>query len=112
LKFNKIFLIGEKGEKGEKWEEHGSFKKGHSTKGKHEIHKLDEGKKHKKFFEKEGDEAYDEKHGQFHEEHGHKKGGHKKGGHKKSDHHHEKHGKKGGKEHKKKWGHKKGKGHH
>jgi len=48
---------GEKGEKGNKWEEHGSFKKGHSTKGKHEIHKLDESKKEKKFFDEDGDEG-------------------------------------------------------
>lgn len=48
---------GEKGEKGNKWEEHGSFKKGHSTKGKHEIHKLDEFKKEKKFFDEDGDEG-------------------------------------------------------
>lgn len=44
------------------------------------MYKLDEDKKHKKFFEKEGDEAHDEKHGHFHEEKGHKKGGHKKEG--------------------------------
>lgn len=49
---------GEKGEKGNKWEEHGSFKKGHSTKGKHEIHKLDEFKKEKKFFDEDGDEGW------------------------------------------------------
>jgi hypothetical protein len=48
---------GEKGEKGNKWEEHGSFKKGHSTKGNHEIHKLDEFKKEKKFFDEDGDEG-------------------------------------------------------
>lgn len=42
---------------GNKWEEHGSFKKGHSTKGKHEIHKLDESKKEKKFFDEDGDEG-------------------------------------------------------
>lgn len=43
---------------GKKWEEHGSFKKGHSTKGKHEIHKLDESKKEKKFFDEDGDEGW------------------------------------------------------
>lgn len=50
---------GEKSEKGNKWEEHGSFKKGHSTKGKHEIHKLDEFKKEKKFFDEDGDEGWE-----------------------------------------------------
>lgn len=48
---------GAKGHKGNKWEEHGHFKKGHSTKGQHEIHKLDESKKEKKFFDEDGDEA-------------------------------------------------------
>jgi hypothetical protein len=44
---------------GSKWEEHGSFKKGHKTSGKHEIHKLDESKKEKKFFDEDGDEGYE-----------------------------------------------------
>lgn len=42
---------------GNKWEEQGSFKKGHKTAGKHEIHKLDEFKKEKKFFDEDGDEG-------------------------------------------------------
>uniref|UniRef100_A0A182R0R4 Uncharacterized protein n=1 Tax=Anopheles farauti TaxID=69004 RepID=A0A182R0R4_9DIPT len=93
---------GEKGEKGHKFEESGHFKKGHSTKGHHEIHKKDEFKKEKKFFDEDHDEAFDEKHGDFHEEHGYKKGGSEKGGHKKGGHHHDHYGKKG---HKKKGSH-------
>lgn len=64
---------GSKGEKGHKFEEKGGFKKGHSTKGKHEVHKLDEFEKKKKFFDEDGDSAFDEKHGSFHEESGYKK---------------------------------------
>lgn len=76
---------GKKGQKGHKFYEEGSFKKGHSIKGKHVVHSLDESKKDKEFFEEDNDEAYDEKHGDFHEDHASKKGGsHKKG-------HHEKH---------------------
>lgn len=76
---------GKKKEKGHKFHEEGSFKKGHSTKGKHVIHNLNESKKDKTFFEEDNDEAYDEKHGDFHEDHVSKKdGSHKKG-------HHEKH---------------------
>ncbi|KAJ9600406.1 hypothetical protein L9F63_009294, partial [Diploptera punctata] len=38
---------GEKGEKGHKYGEKGGFNKGHSTKGHHEVHKLDEYKKNR-----------------------------------------------------------------
>lgn len=84
---------GDKGEKGHKYEEKGSFSKGHSTKGHHEIHKLDEFKKDKKFFDEDGEEGFDEKYGDFHEEHAHKKGGSHKKGHKKGAHEHGHHGK-------------------
>lgn len=74
---------GKKGEKGHKFNEEGHFKKGHSTKGKHVIHKLDEGQKKTKFFDEDYDGAYDEGHGDFHE----KKAGNKGGSHKKAHHH-------------------------
>lgn len=106
---------GEKGEKGNKWEEHGSFKKGHSTQGKHEVHKLDESKKENKFFDEDGDEGwsslsafcwkgiiyalwfnrFDEGGGYFNEESGHSSGGKKKSGHSKSSSHNDHYGKKG-----------------
>lgn len=95
---------GEKGEKGHKYEEKGSFSKGHSTKGKHEIHKVDEFKKDKKFYDEDHDEGFEEKHGDFHEDHGYKKGGSHKKGHHHSGHHHDEYGKKGS--------HKKGHHHH
>lgn len=86
---------GKKGEKGHKFHEEGSFKKGHSTKGHHVIHKLDESKKNKKFFDEDHDSAYEEKHGDFHEEEGSKKGGSHKKGHKKAYHEEGEKGKKG-----------------
>lgn len=86
---------GKKGEKGHAFHEEGTFKKGHSTKGKHVIHKLDESKKDTKFFEEDDDEGYDEQHGDFHEQHGSKKGGAHKKGHHQSTSDHGEHGKKG-----------------
>lgn len=41
----------------------GSFKKGHSEKGHHDIHKGDEDEKKTHFFDEDGDEAHDEKKG-------------------------------------------------
>lgn len=41
----------------------GSFKKGHSDKGHHVIHKGEEDEKKTKFFDEDGDEAHDEKDG-------------------------------------------------
>lgn len=38
----------------------GSFKKGHSDKGHHEIHKGDKSEKNEEFFDEDGDESYDE----------------------------------------------------
>lgn len=71
---------GKKGEKGFKFFEEGSFRKGHSIKGSHVIHKLNESEKKNKFFDEDYDGGYDEKHDDFHEKFGSKKGGsHKKG---------------------------------
>lgn len=44
----------------------GSFKKGHSDKGHHDIHKGEESEKNEEFFEEDGDEAYDEGKGETH----------------------------------------------
>lgn len=82
---------GKKGEKGHKFNEEGHFKKGHSTKGKHIIHKLDESEKKQTFFDEDYDGDYDEAHGDFDEHSASKKGGsHKKG------HHHQFHEADGG----------------
>lgn len=83
-----------RGKKGFAFHEEGSFKKGHSTKGKHVIHKLDESKKDKKFFEEDENEDYDEKHGDFSEQHGSNKGGSHKKTHHKSEFDHGEGGKK------------------
>lgn len=42
---------GKKGEKGHKFNEEGKFKKGHSVRGKHYIHKKDESGKKKDYFD-------------------------------------------------------------
>lgn len=77
---------GKKGEKGHKFNEEGRFHKGHSIKGKHVLHNLDEsGKKHK-YFDEDYDGAFNDEHGKFHENKGAKKGGsHKKGHHHKAE---------------------------
>lgn len=76
---------GKKGEKGHKFNEEGRFKKGHSIRGKHIIHKKDESGKKKDYFDEDYDGGYDEKDAQFHEKHGSEKGGaHKKGHQEKS----------------------------
>lgn len=78
---------GKKGEKGHKFNEEGRFHKGHSIKGKHVVHKLDEGEKKTKFFDEDYDGGFDEGQGKFHEDHESKKGGsHKKGHHHKAEH--------------------------
>uniref|UniRef100_T1GYS9 Uncharacterized protein n=1 Tax=Megaselia scalaris TaxID=36166 RepID=T1GYS9_MEGSC len=87
---------GEKSEHGYDDEEHGSYKKGHSIKGKHEVHKLDESKKNKKFHDEDHDEGMEEKFGGFKEGKKHKKGGGFKKGHSKKGHKHKGYGKKGG----------------
>lgn len=48
---------GKKGEAGKKHEEHGTFKKGKSTKGHHEVSKIDDWKKETKFGDEDGDEG-------------------------------------------------------
>ena len=71
---------GKKGEKGFKFNEEGNFRKGHSTKGSHDIHKLDESAKRVDYFDEDYSYEYDEKYGGFHEESGSNEGGsHKKG---------------------------------
>lgn len=77
---------GDKGEKGSGYEEKGSYGKGHHTKGHHIEAKGDEYGKKTNFFDEDHDEGFEEKYGDFHEEHGHKKGGSHKGGHHKSSH--------------------------
>lgn len=78
---------GKKGEKGHKFNEEGRFHKGHSIKGKHVVHKIDEGEKNTKFFDEDYDGGYEDGHGTFVEKHDAKKGGHhKKGHHHKSEH--------------------------
>lgn len=95
---------GKKSEKGHKFNEEGRFRKGHSTKGEHVIHKLDEFEQKKKFFDEDFNEDYDEGHGAFHDGHASKKGGsHKKGHHNTHFEHGESekkgHGKKGSHHH-------------
>lgn len=84
---------GKKGEKGHEFKEEGRFHKGHSIKGKHVVHKIDEGEKNTKFFDEDYDGGFDEKHGGFKENHEAKKGGH----HKKGHHHKAEHSDSGGK---------------
>ncbi|KAF6206021.1 hypothetical protein GE061_017246 [Apolygus lucorum] len=106
---------GEKGHKGHKFDDSGSYKKGHSTKGKHEVHKLDEYHKKNEFYDEHHDGGHHEEHGGYHKEHGHKHGGHHKKGHHKSGHHHGEKGHKGhhhkGHHHHNHHGHKKAGGH-
>lgn len=77
---------GDKGEKGSGYEEKGSYGKGHHTKGHHIEAKGDEYGKKTNFFDEDHDEGFEEKYGDFHEDHGHKKGGSHKSGHKKGSH--------------------------
>lgn len=72
---------GKKGEKGFKYNEEGNFRKGHSIKGKHIIHKLNDFEKKKKFFDEDYDHDYDEKYDDFHVNHAARKGGSHKVGH-------------------------------
>lgn len=73
-------MEGKKGEKGHKFNEEGRFHKGHSTKGKHVVHKIDEDEKKHKYFDEDYDGGYVDKHGKFHANKDSKKGGsHKKG---------------------------------
>lgn len=77
---------GDKGEKGSGYEEKGSYGKGHHTKGHHVEAKGDEYGKKTNFYDEDHDEGFEEKYGDFHEDHGHKKGGSHKSGHKKGSH--------------------------
>lgn len=86
---------GEKGHKGHKYHDKGSYKKGHSTKGKHIVHKLDEYKKNKHFHDEDYDEGHHKKHGGYHHHHDEHHGGKYKKGHKKSGYHEDHKGKKG-----------------
>lgn len=55
------------------FKENGKHKKGHSTKGEHNIHKKEEYEKTKHFYDESHEEGEHEKHGGYHEEHAHKK---------------------------------------
>lgn len=57
------------------YSEKGDFKKGHSTKGEHVIHKVDEYEKKHEFFDEDHDDGDYEKDGGFHEEYEHEKVG-------------------------------------
>lgn len=56
---------GAKGSKGYHYEDKGSYAKGHSTHGHHNVHKLDDYKKNVDFYDKDHDEAHQEKHGGY-----------------------------------------------
>ncbi|KAI5706393.1 hypothetical protein M8J75_007746 [Diaphorina citri] len=76
----------EEGEKGAKFEESGSHEKGHSTKGEHNIHKVNEYMKKHEFYDEHHDGGEHEKHGGFSEHHDHAKGKKEKTGHRKGKH--------------------------
>ncbi|KAJ8865911.1 hypothetical protein PR048_033434 [Dryococelus australis] len=85
----------EEGDKGAKYGEEGEHKKGHSTKGEHNIHKKDEYEKKHEFYDEHHEGGDHEKHGEFDEHHEEHDGGHEKKGHHHGGHHEEHHGKKG-----------------
>ncbi|XP_030749377.1 uncharacterized protein LOC115877371 [Sitophilus oryzae] len=72
---------GSHGEKGYSYVDKGSYAKGHSTKGHHDVHKLDEFQKKKTFFDEDHDEADQEKHGGYEVGKDFKNGQFKYGGH-------------------------------
>lgn len=72
---------GKSGKKGFEYNEEGSFRKGHSTKGKHVIHKLNEFENKKKFFDEDYDHEFDEKYDDFYVGNGSKQGRTFKRGH-------------------------------
>ncbi|XP_971797.2 histidine-rich glycoprotein [Tribolium castaneum] len=72
---------GQKGRNGYHYEDHGKYAKGHSTKGHHNVHKLDEYKKNTDFFDENNDEGFEEKHGGYELSRAVAKGGHNAGGH-------------------------------
>lgn len=79
--YNKEHNKAVKGGAGFKYADHATWATGHHTKGKHNIHKLDELKKKTEFFDEDNDSAYKEKHGAYEHKTGFAKGGKKKGGH-------------------------------
>lgn len=56
---------GFKGSKGYNYADRGSYAKGHSTKGRHNVHKLDEFKKKTDFFDEDHDQKFKENHGGY-----------------------------------------------
>lgn len=70
-----------KGAAGFNYADHATWAKGHHTKGKHNIHKLDELKKKTEFFDEDHDSAFKEKHGGYENKFGFAKGSKRKGGH-------------------------------
>lgn len=76
---------GEEGKEGHHYEEHGSYAKGHSTKGGHVIHKLDQFKKNTEFYDEDHDEAHKEKFGGYKHEFEKSSGAREKGGKHKGD---------------------------
>lgn len=69
-----------KGSAGFDYADHATWAKGHHTKGKHNIHKLDELKKKTEFFDEDHDQAYKEKHGGYETKFGFAAGAKKKAG--------------------------------
>lgn len=63
-----------KGEKGDDANEEGKFKKGHSIKGTHHIHKLDDYDHKVVFYDEDYESNFDEDDDEFIESHGSKKG--------------------------------------
>ncbi|XP_063917066.1 uncharacterized protein LOC135132794 [Zophobas morio] len=56
---------GDKGSKGFHYEDHGKYAKGHSTKGRHNVHKLNEFKKDTDFYDEDNDQGFEERHGGY-----------------------------------------------
>lgn len=79
--YNKENNKAVKGSAGFNYADHATWAKGHHTKGKHNIHKLDEFKKKTEFFDEDHDSALNEKHGGYEQKSGFAKGSKKKGGH-------------------------------
>ncbi|KAL1461614.1 hypothetical protein WDU94_013492 [Cyamophila willieti] len=93
----------EEAEKGAKFEEEGSHEKGHSTKGEHNIHKVNEYMKKHEFYDEHHDGGEHEKHGGFQEHHDHSKGKKEKSGKQSGKHTSGEQGKKGMADHGKKY---------
>lgn len=78
--YNKENNKAVKGSAGFNYEDHATWAKGHHTKGKHNVHKLDELKKQTEFFDEDHDQSYKEKHGGYEKKFGYAAGSKKKGG--------------------------------